>query len=72
MRKFSLAGPSNLSILFCHSASKAGIGLMAKGTVVYQFLSNFNVHMNNVEILIKWICESAFLTSSHDGDAAGQ
>ena len=45
---------------------------MAKGTVVYQFLSNFNVHMNNVEILIKWICESAFLTSSHDGYAAGQ
>lgn len=43
---------------------------MAKGTVVWQFLSNFNVHMNNVEILIKCICESAFLTSSHDGDAA--
>lgn len=47
MRKFSLADPPNLSTLFPQPASKARIGLKAKGTVVYPSLSNFNVHMNN-------------------------
>lgn len=51
MGKFSLADPPNLSTLFSHSASKASTGLKAKGTVVYPSLSNFNVHMNNIEIL---------------------
>lgn len=59
MRKFSLADPPNLNTVFFYSASKTRIGLKAKGTVVYPSLSNFNVYMNNIEILSDlWFCIS--------------
>lgn len=36
---------------------------------MFQFLSNVNVHVNNVETLTEEVWDSAFLTRSHDGDA---